>query len=76
MNEKKSIGSIDLTSKFWKVFLVVAAVFLIFAGPTYVPYVLADILKVNYIASIVAGLVLFVLGLVLIVFLARKKILT
>jgi len=76
MNEKNSIGSFDLTSKFWKVFLVVAAVFLIFAGPTYVPYVLADILKVNYIASIVTGLILFVLGFVLIVFLARKKILT
>ncbi len=56
--------------------MVIVAVFLIFAGPTYIPYVLADILKVDYMASIVTGLILFVLGLVLVIFLARKKILT
>jgi hypothetical protein len=76
MNEKNSGLGFDLTSKFWRVFMVVVAVFLIFAGPTYVSYVLADILKADYIASIVSGITLFVVGLVLIIFLARKKILT
>ncbi|MCW4046405.1 MAG: hypothetical protein NWE99_02435 [Candidatus Bathyarchaeota archaeon] len=74
MNENTSIGGLDMSSKFWRVFLVVVAAFLIFAGPTYVSYVLSDILKVNYVASIVSGLVLFALGLVLMAFLIRKKI--
>ncbi len=76
MNEKFSGLGFDITSKFWRVFMVIVAVFLIFAGPTYIPYVLADILKVDYMASIVTGLILFVLGLVLVIFLSRKKILT
>lgn len=74
MNENTSIGGLDMSSKFWRVFLVVVTAFLIFAGPTYVSYVLTDILKVNYVASVVSGLVLFALGLVLMVFLIRKKI--
>jgi hypothetical protein len=74
MNENISIGGFDISSKFWRVFLVLVAAFLIFAGPTYVSYVLSDVLKINYVASIVAGLVLFGAGLVLIMFLVRKKI--
>jgi hypothetical protein len=74
VNENISIGGFDLSSKFWRVFLVVAAVLLIFAGPTYVPYMLSDILKIDYIASIVSGLVLFIVGLVLMAFLVRKKV--
>jgi hypothetical protein len=74
MNENSRIGGFDLSSKFWRVFLVVVTVFLIFAGPTYVSYALSDILKVNYVASVVSGFALFVLGLVLMVFLIRKKI--
>jgi hypothetical protein len=74
MSENISIGGFDLSSKFWRVFLVLVTVFLIFAGPTYISYVLSNVLKINYIASIVTGLVLFVVGLVLMVFLVRKKI--
>jgi hypothetical protein len=74
MNENSSIGGFDMSSKFWRVFLVVVTVFLIFAGPTYVSYVLSDVLKVNYVASIVSGLVLFIIGFVLLIFLVRKKI--
>jgi len=74
MNENTSVGGLDMGSKFWRVFLVVVTAFLIFAGPTYVSYVLSDILKVNYVASVVSGLVLFALGLLLMVFLIRKKI--
>jgi hypothetical protein len=70
----KSSGGFDLSSKFWRTFLVLVAAVLIFAGPTYVPYLLVDFLNVNYVASIVSGLVLLIIGLVLMGYLIRKKI--
>jgi hypothetical protein len=73
-NEGKNSGGFDVSSRFWRIFLVIVAALLIFAGPTYVPYVLADILKVNYAASIVSGFVLLIIGLVLMWYLIRKKI--
>jgi uncharacterized membrane protein HdeD (DUF308 family) len=72
--EAKSVGGFDLSSKFWRVLLVLVAVLLIFVGPTYVPYVLANLLKVNYAASTVFGFALLVIGLVLMWYLIRKKI--
>ena len=72
----KSSGRLDLSSKFWRTVLVIAAALLVFAGPTYVPYLLANHLKVNYVASVILGLVLFLAGLVLIWYLARKKVIT
>jgi hypothetical protein len=74
MTENERSGIIDLESKFWRTSLLIIAVFLIFAGPTYVPYVLSDILNVNYIASILTGAVLLIVGLVLLWFLVRKKV--
>lgn len=73
-SEDKSVGGFDLNSKFMRVFLVIMAAFLVFVGPTYVPYVLADILKVNHVASIVCGFVLLIIGLALMWHLIRKKI--
>ena len=73
-NEGKNLGGFDLSSKFWRIFLVIVAAFLIFVGSAYVPYVLVGVLKVNYAASIVAGFVLFIIGLVLMWYLIRKKI--
>jgi capsule polysaccharide export protein KpsE/RkpR len=72
--EGETSGGFDLSSKFWRTFLVIVAAFLIFAGPTYVPYVLVDMLKVNYAASMVSGFILLVAGLVLMLYLVRKKI--
>ena len=72
--EDKSFGGFGVSSKFWRIFLVIVAALLIFAGPAYVPYLLVDILKVNYVASIVSGVVLLIIGLVLMWFLVRKKI--
>jgi hypothetical protein len=76
MNENSRIGGFDLDSKFWRILMIIVAVFLIFIGPTYVSYLLSDVLRIEYIASVAIGLVLFALGLALIVFLTRKKILT
>ena len=75
-DENNNIGGFDVSSKFWRVFLVIAAVFLIFAGPTYFSYLLFDVLDVNYVVSIVSGFVLFIVGLLLMGFLIRKKIIT
>jgi hypothetical protein len=74
--ENKKFGWFDLSSKFWSTVLVIVAALLVFGGPTYVVYLLAHHFKLNYAASMVFGLVLFVVGLVLIWHLARKKIIT
>ena len=71
-NENVQVSGID--SKFMKVALTIVAVFLIFVGPTYIPLLLADVLKIDYIASIAVGAVLFIVGIVLLVYLIRKKV--
>jgi len=75
-DENNDVGKFDVSSKFWRVLLMIAAVFLIFAGPTYISYLLFNILNVNYVASIVSGFALFIAGLLLMWFLIRKKIVT
>ena len=67
---------IDANSKFLRVLLIILMAVLIFAGPTYVSYVLFSILDLNYVASIVSGFALFIIGLLLLFFLIRKKIIT
>jgi uncharacterized protein YjeT (DUF2065 family) len=75
-DESESSGMFDLDSKFWRTTLVVVVGLLIFAGPTYVPYVLSDILHVDYVASVVSGIVLLAIGLLLMWYLVRKKVIT
>jgi len=74
MTESESSGMFDMNSKFWRATLLIVSVLLIFAGPTYIPYLMVDILGVNYVASVVLGVVLLILGLVLLWFLVRKKV--
>jgi hypothetical protein len=74
--EEEISGSGFLESKFWRVFTILMAAVLTFTGPTYVPYVLWDALKINYLVSISLGLVVFIMGILLIVFLIRKKAIT
>ena len=67
MTENEEIKTMDnsfMSSKFGKLFMTIIAVFLVFAGPTYVIYGLAVIIKVDLAASFVVGFVLFVIGLV------------
>ena len=73
-SEDKSIGRFDLSSKFMRVLLILVAALLIFAGPTYVPYLLTGLLDVNQAASMVFGFVLLIVGLALMWYLIRKKI--
>jgi hypothetical protein len=65
-----------MTSKFGKVFLTLVAVFLTFAGPTYVVYGLNVIIKVGLAASLVTGFVLFVVGLFMMRYLVKLKIIS
>ncbi len=74
MSENKSSSMIDLESKFWRTTLLLLAVVLIFVGPTYVPLEMTDLLKIDYVVSIVTGGVLLVVGLLLLWFLVRKKV--
>jgi hypothetical protein len=74
MTEDESAGMFDVNSKFMRTALLIVAVLLIFAGPTYFPYVLSNILNVDYVASIVVGIVLLVAGIGLLWFLIRKKV--
>ena len=71
-NENVQISGFE--SKFMKVAMTMVAVFLIFIGPTYIPFLLSDVLKVDYIASIGLGAVLFIVGLMVLVYLIRKKV--
>jgi len=71
--ESGSAGMFDLESKFLRTFLLVVAVVLIFAGPTYVPSAL-NIAGVSFVASTVLGFTLLIIGLVLLWYLIRKKV--
>lgn len=73
-NQNIEVGGIE--SKFTRITLTIISVFLLFVGPTYIPYLLSDVLKIDYIASIGIGAVLFILGLVMLVYLVRKKIIS
>ena len=75
-NENNDVGRLDMSSKFLRILLVIVTVILIFVGPTYVPYLLVDVLNLNYVASVAAGLILLIAGLFLMLFLVRKKIIT
>jgi cytochrome c oxidase assembly factor CtaG len=75
-NKRKISTRLDLSSKFWKTFLTALAAFLTFAGPTYVVYVLTNILEINYFLSMFSGIVLLIAGLVLIWYLIKNKIIS
>ena len=74
-SENDSVRTFDMDSKFLKILLVLTTVFLIFAGPTYISFLLSEVFQLNYLASVVIGFSLFLVGLFLIYFLVRKRLL-
>ena len=74
--EKSKSTRLNLNSKFWKTFLVILAAFLTFAGPTYMVYALLNVFKMNYFVSMVSGFALFIVGVVLIWYLIKNKVLS
>lgn len=75
-SEENSIKSNGLNSKFITILLILTTVFLIFAGPTYVSYLLSEFLNLNYIVSTTVGFALFLFGLFLLYYLIKNKIIT
>jgi hypothetical protein len=79
MTEKKEKSrsiKLNLNSKFWKTFLLILAAFLTFAGPTYIVYALLNVFRMNYFVSIASGFALFIVGLVLIWYLIKRKVIS
>ncbi len=77
MTQNEEIRTVEnslVSSKFMRVLLTVVSVVLVFAGPTYVIYVLTEIVRVNVVASFVVGFVLFAVGLALMRYLVQKKV--
>jgi hypothetical protein len=74
--ETQTMDNSFVSSKFGKVLLTIVSVFLIFAGPTYIVYGLAVVIKVDLAASFAVGFVLFALGLVMMRYLVQKKAVT
>jgi hypothetical protein len=75
-DENNNVGRFAVNSKFMRILLVIVTALLIFAGPTYFSYLLFEVLNVSYVASVAAGIALFIAGLLLMLFLIRKKIIT
>lgn len=65
-----------LDSKFWKAFLVLLAAVFVFVGPTYVVYVFQRVATGNYAISMISGFALFIVGLTLIWYLIRNKVIS
>ena len=65
-----------LNSKFWRTFLTSLVAVLIFAGPTYAVLVLWRGLDLDYTLSMAAGLVLFLIGFGLLIFLVKKNVIS
>jgi len=76
MTENENMEVTGIYSKFWRITLVVVSMLLIFIGPTYFTYLMANVAKIDYFASISVGFVLFIAGVGLMFFLIRKKLIT
>ena len=60
----------ETRSRIWKTFLTLIAAFLIFAGPTYVVFLVHEI-GVPYAYSVILGVILLILGLVIVFMLVK-----
>jgi len=54
-------------------FMIILAALLIFVGPTYMVYAFSNMMNLNYFLAAAGGFTLFVVGLVLLLILIRKK---
>ncbi len=76
MTETEENMNVDVTySKFTRVTFIVISMLLIFVGPTYVPYVMGQ-LNIDGFVSAGVGALLFIVGLVFMLYLAKKKVIT
>ena len=75
MTENEQEINLPSYSKFSRIAMVIVSMLLIFGGPTYVPYAMSK-LNVGGYASAIVGAVLFIIGLVFMLFLVKKKVIT
>jgi len=73
--EKQQIKPGMLESKYWKVVFTIIAAVLTFGSP-YLVYVMTSALDMGWFISIGSGGVLFMVGLVLIWYLIKKKVIS
>jgi uncharacterized membrane protein HdeD (DUF308 family) len=76
MTENETEMEVSGESKFTPIILTIMSVLLIFVGPTYIPYLVADIAHAGNVVADVIGFVLFIAGIGLLVYVLRKKIVT
>ena len=74
--QKSGSGTSNLSSKFLRTFLIVLTVLLIFVGPTYVVYVFLNVLDLSYLVSMGFGFGLFIVGVVLLLYLIKKGVIS
>jgi uncharacterized membrane protein len=72
----KASKRVDLNSKFWKTILVLLASLLTFGVPTYGVYLFVHVPEIGYAASMLLGLVSLVIGLLLMWYLVKKKVIS
>jgi hypothetical protein len=73
---KEITSKLKVSSKFWKEFLIILAAFFTFAGPTYIVFILINILSINYVLSMFLGIFLLMSGLIIIWYLVKKNIIS
>ncbi|MEM3874526.1 MAG: hypothetical protein QXU45_05280 [Candidatus Bathyarchaeia archaeon] len=74
-SEERKKSKFNWNSRFWQVSLTLLSALLTFGGP-YVVLVLFKALDLNYTISIVSGFIVFLIGLALMLFLIRKKVIS
>ncbi|MCW3995426.1 MAG: hypothetical protein NWE98_04665 [Candidatus Bathyarchaeota archaeon] len=74
--ENENIQVSGIESKLTRITLIIVTVLLIFVGPTYIPYLMANILGIEYFVSIGVGAILFIIGIIMLIYLIRKKVVT
>jgi|YelNatPaOPRAMG01_1025707.scaffolds.fasta_scaffold01322_22 hypothetical protein len=74
-SEGKKTLKFDWNSRFWRVSLTLLAALLTFGGP-YVVLAVFKVLDLDYAISLVSGFIVFVVGLALLMFLIKKRVIS
>jgi hypothetical protein len=71
---EENTSRMSLDSRYMKTLLILVTGVLLFVGPTYVPYAAIHVLKLSFIRAMLGGFIVFLIGLVLLWFIIRRKI--
>ncbi len=76
MSKETTQSETTAMSSRMKAVLIILSAILIFAGPTYLVYILQRVLDLNYIISDSSGFVLFIIGLAILYYLIKRKVIS